>query len=178
MKKFILSIFILELLSAGGDLYYEGSGDAYTAASAAQGKHHRQGRCYYECDPKYEHTASRYDSMAVEYHSHRDYANAILLHHKACTMKYAPACNHAGYMYDKGQGVAKDQRIARNYFTLACNYGSGIACSNLGVMYANGQTVEQNDRKALALYKKSCDIGSEEGCRNYKLLKRYTLITK
>jgi len=163
---------------AGGNLHYEESGYGRPDASHDYGSHYHHGRCYYECDPQYESTASQYDRMAVEYHSHRDYVNAILLHYKACTMEYAPACNHAGYMYDQGQGVARDQRIARKYFALACKYGSGIACSNLGVMYEKGQTVEQNDRKALSLYKKSCGMETEEGCINYKLLRRYMLIAK
>jgi len=161
MKKFLLFMGILTIsLTAGSSIY------------------NSESRCYYECDPQAQSAASQYDEWGIEYHSHRDYANAILLHYKACIMGYAPGCNHAGYMYDRGQAVEQSYTIARKYFSLACKYGSGIGCSNLGVIYERGQDVKQNDEKALTYYKKSCKLGTEEGCINQRLLWSYILMTK
>jgi TPR repeat protein len=48
------------------------------------------------------------------------------------------AQNILGFMYEKGQGVEKDEREAVKWFSHAADQGLGEAQHNLGVMYKNG----------------------------------------
>ena len=46
-----------------------------------------------------------------------------------------------GVMYEKGEGVARDNKAAVKWYTLAAEQGLADAQFNLGVMYANGTGV-------------------------------------
>ncbi len=123
-------------------------------------------------------TAVENDKLGVRYYKSRNYATAIVYHKKACSLGYAPGCNHTGYIYDQGLGTRQNYPVARKYFSLACRYGSSIGCSNLGEIYEKGQGVAQSDQKAQEYYQRSCDLGSKEGCINLDTLKRYRILIK
>ena len=44
-------------------------------------------------------------------------------------------------MYDKGEGVLKDEAEAAKWYRLAAEQGTATAQNNLGLMYANGEGV-------------------------------------
>ena len=53
----------------------------------------------------------------------------------------ASAQSNLGVMYDKGQGVLKDDAEAVRWFRLAAEQGNASAQVNLGLMYATGEGV-------------------------------------
>jgi TPR repeat protein len=149
------------------------------AANAYSPQRTQCNSCYYDCTiDGLVGNGAQFDRLGVEHYRIGDYARAIIYHYQACIEGSASGCNHAGYMYDVGKGVAQDHTIASKYFTLACKYGSSMGCSNLGVLYEWGQGVEQSDIKAKHYYEKSCNLKNDEGCRNLKLLKKYMILTK
>jgi TPR repeat protein len=54
------------------------------------------------------------------------------------------AQNVLGVMYAKGQGVAKDDRLAVEWYRKAAEQGDADAQTNLGFMYANGRGVAKD----------------------------------
>ena len=58
-------------------------------------------------------------------------------------------------LYDKGNGVEKNEQKAVELYKKACDGGEVHGCSNLGTMYANGNGVEKDFGKAAHLFKKS-----------------------
>ena len=167
MKKVLFFLAILTLNAiAGGRSYENGSRCIYEYAPIAP------------IYPIYDDTAAYYDNLGVQYHNRGQYADAIFLHYEACKMGYAPACNHAGFMYDSGQAVAKNHKTARKYFDMACKYGSSVGCLNLGIIYEYGEGTKRDVEKALEYYKKSCNMGLKESCRDRDILWTYILWTK
>ena len=137
------------------------------------------GKQYNECSAaSINGTAVENDKLGTHYYRRGNYGRAVAYHKKACSLGYAPGCNHAGYIYDQGLGTRQNYPVARKYFSLACNYGSSIGCSNLGEIYEKGQGITQSDQKAQDYYQRSCDLGSKEGCINLDTLKRYRILVK
>ncbi|TQR49417.1 hypothetical protein DMC01_12940 [Campylobacter troglodytis] len=71
-------------------------------------------------------------------------------------------------MYADGQGLRKDDFIAKKYYEKGCALNSGPACNNLGLLYVYGDGVAQNLSTAKEYFGKGCDFGSQKGCDNYK----------
>merc|ERR1711865_17171 len=60
-----------------------------------------------------------------------------------------PRCMDAlGYMYDKGEGVAVNKKLAFEYFQMAAFKGFDVAQHNLGDCYRVGIYVDQSNIKA------------------------------
>ena len=70
------------------------------------------------------------------------------------------ALNMMGVMYANGQGVAKDERQAVEWYRKAADQGDATAQFNLGVMYDNGQGVSKDERLAVEWYRKAADQGN------------------
>ncbi len=151
-------------------------------ATVLMANNHSLNQCkkeYNECTVTSIHgTAAQYDKQGMKYYRRGNYSDAIVYHKKACSLGYAPGCNHTGYIYDQGQGVKQNYFVARKYFTLACHYKSSIGCLNLAAIYEYGQGVAQSDKKAQKYYQKSCDLGSTEGCNSLNILKHYLMLTR
>lgn len=64
-----------------------------------------------------------------------------------------------GYMYDHGEGVAQDGKLATDWYTKAAEKGSVKAMYRLGVMYSNGYGVDKDDQEAIKWYKKAAFRG-------------------
>jgi TPR repeat protein len=75
-------------------------------------------------------------------------------------------CTNLGYLYEKGVGVAKDERAAADFYKKSCDAKLPTGCANLGNIYDAGQVYPQDFKKANELYKKACDLGSSGGCNN------------
>lgn len=80
----------------------------------------------------------------------------------------ASGCGAAGYAYDEGDGVDKDQALGHKLFVRGCDEledPSSANCFNLGNSYQYGNdVVKKNKKKAQHYYNKSCELGSESGC--------------
>ncbi len=73
----------------------------------------------------------------------------------------AKAQTDLGFMYDKGNGVAKDETEAVKWYRKAADQGFSKAQYNLGWMYSNGRGVAINEAEALKWYRKAADQGDE-----------------
>jgi TPR repeat protein len=82
-------------------------------------------------------------------------------------------CTNLGYLYEHGTGLAKDERLAKDYYQKSCDAKLPIGCQNLGNVFDAGRVVPQDHKKAADLYKKSCDLGSSGGCNNLGLKYEY-----
>jgi TPR repeat protein len=71
-----------------------------------------------------------------------------------------PKCtNQLGVKYDKGNGVAKNAKLAFEHYQMAAFKGHAIAQFNLGTCYDNGDYVEQSDAKAREWYNRAAQQG-------------------
>lgn len=75
-----------------------------------------------------------------------------------------------GWMYNNGEGVAKDLRAAVRYYRLAAEAGMPNAQNILGVTYQYGYGTNQDYDAALSWYKAAADNGNALGQKNYRLL--------
>jgi len=64
-----------------------------------------------------------------------------------------------GVLYDNGDGVPKDQRVAVMWYRKAAEKGNPQAQLNLGIHCEQGQGVEQEDAVALGWYSKAAEQG-------------------
>jgi TPR repeat protein len=90
---------------------------------------------------------------------------AAALYRTACEVKDPEGCMNLGRMYDSPhQSVSMDRGKARQYFTIACDGGSGYACTALGNAAAKGEGGPVEEYKAYVLFAKACDAGDNPGC--------------
>ena len=91
--------------------------------------------------------------------------NAVLQYRLACDVQDPDGCMNLGRMYDSPhQSVSMDRGKARQYFTTACEGGSGYACTAMGLAASKGEGGPVDDRKAATLFAKACDSGDTRGC--------------
>ena len=87
--------------------------------------------------------------------------------------------------YFNGQGVFKNMKKAKSFYTKACQGGNMMSCSNLGLMYATGKGTEVNKTKAIKLLTKACKnvnknssiMGGESICSNLEFVKNNNIGT-
>ena len=70
-----------------------------------------------------------------------------------------------GVMYEKGEGVAKDNKAAVKWYTLAAEQGFADAQFNLGVMYVNGTGVVKDDVYAHLWWSIAASSGYKEAVK-------------
>ena len=73
-----------------------------------------------------------------------DFATALREWTPLAILGNAAAQYNLGVMYDKGQGVTQDDKIAIKWWKLAAKQGYASAHNNLGFMYANGKGIPQD----------------------------------
>ena len=64
-----------------------------------------------------------------------------------------------GSLYEKGQGVAQDNKQAVYWYRKAAEQGNDVAQFNLGRMYQTGQGVAQDYAQAASWFRKAGDQG-------------------
>ena len=74
-----------------------------------------------------------------------------------------------GFMYAKGQGVARDYSQAVEWFRKAAEQGVAVAQYNLGIMYHGGEGVAQDDVQAVKWWRKAAEQGDAEAQHNLSL---------
>lgn len=73
----------------------------------------------------------------------------------------AAAQFNLGLIYTEGQGVAKNDKLAVQWFRKAAEQGEVYAQFNLGVMYAQGRGVAKNDELAVDWFRKAAEQGHQ-----------------
>ena len=89
-----------------------------------------------------------------------DYATALHEWTPLAKQSNAPAQSNLGAMYEKGQGVPKNDMTAVKWYKLAAKQGYANAQYNLGVMYRKGQGVPQDYETAVKWYKLAAEQGN------------------
>ena len=72
----------------------------------------------------------------------------------------ASAQSNLGVMYEKGQGVVQNYKIALKWYRLSAEQGNAFAQFNLGLMYNKGQGVPQDDKTAVKWYRLAAEQGN------------------
>jgi TPR repeat protein len=89
----------------------------------------------------------------------QDYAKALELWRPLAEQGNPKAERYLGFLYEDGDGVAKDQAQAIAWFRKAADQGDADAETNLGFMYANGQGIARDDAQAVMWFRKAADQG-------------------
>ena len=95
-----------------------------------------------------------------------DYAKAMKYCRIAAERGNTDALNDIGIMYERGQGVTKDDVEATKWYRKAAELGDAWGQNNLGVMYRDGLGVEKDYAEAVKWYRKAAEQGRASGQRN------------
>ncbi len=78
--------------------------------------------------------------------------------YKMAQQGYMDAIIFIGYLYDNGEGgVAKNSRLAAQFWYVAAKKGEALACYNLGILYWQGRGVAKNEETARQLFAVASD---------------------
>jgi TPR repeat protein len=94
---------------------------------------------------------------------------AMDMFRKAADLGEADATASVGVMFERGHGVAQDQKVACEWYTKAASLGSAIAMHNL-MCYYQGEGVAQDKSQALRWLRKSAAAGFELAKRKLEKL--------
>jgi TPR repeat protein len=95
-----------------------------------------------------------------------NYTEAIQWFEKAATGGLPDAQNYLGLMYDRGEGVAKDEGEAVGWFKKAADQGHLHAQYNLAIQYYEGRQVGRDYGEALKWFQRAAAAG-HAGAQNY-----------
>jgi TPR repeat protein len=95
----------------------------------------------------------------------QDYATALREWRSLARQGDAEAQYNLGVMYERGEGVAKDEAEAVRWYTQAAAQGNADAQYNLGVMYGQGRGVAKDEAEAVRWYRKAAAQG-DAGAQN------------
>ena len=93
----------------------------------------------------------------------QDYQEAFPLLKKAAEMGHKKAQFRVGRCYERGHGVAVDEKKAYYWYSRSAKQGVGKALYAVGNCYKHGIGVAQNDKEAFAWFGKAAQQGSAEG---------------
>lgn len=103
------------------------------------------------------HTASAaVAGAAATAASHQDLESILVM----ADQGDAGSQNYLGFLYATGQAVAKDEKLAFNWFRKAAAQGHPEAIGNLAVMYEKGLGVARNLQTALSLHRQAAIAGN------------------
>lgn len=108
-------------------------------------------------------TISKYAGRLDQAHQ---YGLGGIIRKLACARGDGTACEKLGFMYARGDGVAKDYSRAIALFSKACDARNAEGCAGLGAMYLFGLGVTKDDLRAKALFSKGCDQAIAISCRD------------
>ncbi len=91
-----------------------------------------------------------------------DFVNIAKLLEGAAKQNHPNAQYNLAVMYQKGDGVEKDDEKALFWYEKAAEANLAIAQYNLGMIYYAGEIVEKDDEKAKALWRKAADQGFDK----------------
>ncbi len=124
--------------------------------------------------PRYVRDAQASESYKVgkSAYERKDYQQALVNLGKASEFGHSEAQNDLGVMYEKGQGVVKDDVEAVRWYRKAAEQGNALGQNNLGVMYAKGQGVVKDETEAVRWFRKAAEQGNvySQGGLGYRYL--------
>ncbi|MGH8710942.1 MAG: tetratricopeptide repeat protein [Burkholderiales bacterium] len=95
----------------------------------------------------------------VNAYGRKDYTTALGIFRGLADQGDARAQTNLGLMYQRGEGVARDDAEAVKWYRKAADQGFVTAQFNLGYMYSKGIGVANDDTKAVKWYRKAADQG-------------------
>ena len=101
---------------------------------------------------------------AIVAYKEKQFKDAAKLLKISCDKNIASGCFNLAFLYEEGEGVARDDAKAAKLYDKACYLGSASACNNLSIQYRQGRGVKKDVKKANELTKKACDAGKPQGC--------------
>jgi TPR repeat protein len=90
-----------------------------------------------------------------------DGAAAFRYADRGCKLGSRMACNDLGVSYQRGEGTAKNARLAAQHYTEACNAGLGLGCYNVGQLFADDP---ERTAQAAAAFAHACTLKYAPGC--------------
>jgi TPR repeat protein len=96
----------------------------------------------------------------------------VKLYEKSCNGRFVDACLNLGFIYEAGDGVAKDYKKAKKLYQKACELNSKEGCKYLAFFYEYGKGVEKDIKKAIYFYQKSCEQGLKSACTKLQEIKK------
>lgn len=99
-----------------------------------------------------------------------DYVKAAKLCKISCESNTYESCSLLGLMYENGEGVKKDEKLAVELLLKACSGDNSNGCFHLGTYYER-----TNKKKATQYYQKSCDLGNTLSCKTLEELQKQAL---
>nr|WP_314977590.1 tetratricopeptide repeat protein [Campylobacter rectus] len=97
---------------------------------------------------------------AIVAYNEKRFKDAARLLKISCDKNIASSCFNLAFLYEEGEGVARDDAKAAQLYDKACYLGSASACNNLSIQYRQGRGVKKDVKKANDLAKKACDAGN------------------
>jgi len=98
---------------------------------------------------------------AIEEFEKKNYSGAYGLFEESASLEPKAMVNLA-IMHMKGQGCARDNKLAEEWFLKAAAFDNLQALSSLALFYEKGMSGEVDTDKALEFYKRAADLGSVE----------------
>ena len=89
-----------------------------------------------------------------------------------CAQKIPAACRFAGFLYERGRGVAANAAMAASFYNQSCEAGDKMGCIGFALLQARGTGVIQNEAKAQATLSQLCQEGVLEACTQLAVLDR------
>ena len=87
-----------------------------------------------------------------------------------CKQKIGQACGFAGFLYERGRGVAANSAMAASFYNQACEAGDKLGCVGFAVLQARGNGVVLNEAKARATLNQLCADNVMEACTQLAIL--------
>lgn len=114
-------------------------------------------------------------NQAVALYDKQDYQNALTAFLEADTAGHFKAKRYLGLMYLKGEGVAKNEPQAFDYFKQASENGDITSQYWLGYCYENGIGTNADLKQAVYWYQKSAERGDHVSEPAINALKRLNI---
>lgn len=93
-----------------------------------------------------------------------DIKKSMDLRIKSCELDVGVSCGTLATMYYTGNVVARNLKLAADYYHKACELNEGPSCFGLAFMYENGDGVIRDVNTAFSLYSKACDLNVGKSC--------------
>ena len=87
-----------------------------------------------------------------------------------CAQKVPSACGFAGFLYQRGRGVAADAARAAGFYRQSCDAGDRMGCVGFALLQARGSGITMDAAKAQATLNELCAGGLLEACTQLAIL--------
>lgn len=118
-------------------------------------------------------TFAQSGDAALEAAQQGDYAKALSIWRPLAEQGNAAAQFNLGLMYEKGDGVPRDEQEAARWYYKAALQGHVGAQLNLGTLYDEGKGVVEDNRKAAQWYNQAASKGEVAASTNIDLMRQF-----